>query len=440
MNATSVEALTQFGAGVDELLAPLHLAARMRLVWRLAWTVTEVHQACEQIIDEKIAALNTDQRGRRSWHAPTPDVTETGQLLRTVPCWPSETAWLAVVAVLLDTELGTRARRRYRRVAACTVLRTAQVLARFADSATGRGCSISIEETAAHADLSDDQVKNARSVLRWLGMFVDVQFGRHLTGLEIRAARAHHGGTQRAIASEIALTVPREHAALIPTRPHSTRPPRRTRSSSRPRVRCTPLTSCSSVKALELAKEPGNSKEDQTKQTQRRVKPSQPRTLALHRLVAGVLTRARGLDDVTDALHARSQPVPPSWRKHDTYQHEHHLGRICDVFSNAGIDPAVWSAAEITRRLDLHAQGQGWTWPTTIHNPAAYLRWRISQLDWSTPHSSPPTSPGQKSVDESTTSSTDPATAESRRAHYAAMAEACGWTTPHPERSAVASP
>ncbi|WP_461666645.1 hypothetical protein [Gordonia sputi] len=433
MSSTSVEAVTQFRACVDELLAPLPLAARTRMVWRLAWTVTEIHEAYAERITAAIADLNDEQRGRRSWHAPTPEVTESGQLLRTVPCWPSRRAWLAVVCALLADDVGNRARRRHHRVAASTVIRTAQILAQHADSATGRHCKVSIEAIARAAGLSVEQVKNARAVLRRLGMFVDVQFGRHLTGLEIRAARAHHGGTQRAMASEVALTVPREHASLIPPR-LCTPSGRRKRSTAQPRRQCTPLTSCGSEKSLELAQETGNSQEDQTKRTVRRRRSHpHPRPLALQRLVAGVLARARGLDDVTDALQSRAQPVPPSWRSEGTYQRERHLGRICDAFVAAGIDPDVWTAAAVTRRLDLHARSHGWTWPTAIHNPSAYLRWRLTQLEWTTP--APSRSDGCGIADQQTNANDLP-TAARRRDHLTAIAAACGWTPTRHERSA----
>lgn len=43
-----------------------------------------------------------------------------------------------------------------------------------------------------------------------------------------------------------------------------------------------------------------------------------------------------------------------------------HVGAICDALTGAGIDPAVWSAADITGALEADMRARGWCWPDRI--------------------------------------------------------------------------
>jgi hypothetical protein len=422
-------------AELRRLLAPLCAASKQRLLIAVCWTLTDWIETFRR---ECITYLNRGQRGPQSWHAPSDSRTEDGRLIGQIPCWINREHWLSVVAAILATERGRAARRSVRRVAEQTVLRVAEAHAVFADAATGRHCRASVESIAERAGVGTESVRNARQVLRSFDLLIDVSYGRHLSGIEIAAARAHHGGTQRAIASDISLSLPRGAAALVPV-PRSSVP----RSSA---PKCTPLSSFSSVKHLELAQDAGNSKVVRRTRTRERVTPRvRPRPLALQRLAAQVTSRCIGLDDVTDALGSSKDYVPPSCRKSDLSRGNRHLGNICDALAEAGIDPTRWSATQIVRRLNLQAHERGWTWPTTISNPGAYLRWRLNQLDWEdppaparpcrsqvAPASAIPTTPAGEQVNP-------PASDARRKAHYAAMAEACGWrrTVPRQEVSAV---
>jgi hypothetical protein len=68
-----------------------------------------------------------------------------------------------------------------------------------------------------------------------------------------------------------------------------------------------------------------------------------------------------------------------------------HVGHICDVLDQAGIDPARWTGRDIARELTTDTQTRGWVWPTQLTRPTAFLRWRLTHIDWS--HLSPPNAP-----------------------------------------------
>lgn len=435
---------SEFSGAVEGLLAPLNFVARHRLLGAIAWTLTEVDSA---VCEYQIALLNAEQHCATSWHLPTPDVTEEGRRLAMVPCWPSRRRWLEIVREVLGSERGRLARRRNQRVSEATVVAVAEAHADYAESRTGRHCTASLATLADHCGWAGtDRVKSGRRVLAELGLLVHVSFGRHLRAEEIRAARELHGGTQLAVASNVALTVPREYCTPV-TPPSAPRLIRSDRVSGGvpQRRRCTPLSSCGSSPALELAKEQGTSQE---RQENRRTKPTRrpagtsPRPIALQRLAAQVLARTQGLDPVSDALQS-----PPSLIRRKTAFHlrKQHIGSICDVLDTAGIDPHLWTAAQVCRRLDLHAHSTGLTWPDEITNPAAYLRWRLAQLDWSTPpHPAVTTRPHHRPTSSRSTTSPisqpptpAPASADQRRSRYALAAQLCGWTIPEPATTEV---
>lgn len=49
-----------------------------------------------------------------------------------------------------------------------------------------------------------------------------------------------------------------------------------------------------------------------------------------------------------------------------------HVGAICDALTGAGIDPAVWSAADITGALEADMRARGWCWPDRIERRGAF--------------------------------------------------------------------
>ncbi|MCZ4581537.1 hypothetical protein O4158_21095 [Gordonia amicalis] len=287
----------------------------------------------------------------------------------------------------------------------------------------------SLKTLAAKVGLSLDQIKDGRRVLRTLGLLVDVAYGQRLTAIEIMAARAHHGGTQLGVASQISLTMPKDAVAAAAAVTESAPAPDQSSQKMGPgRNRqpnsCPPLSRQGSSRAFSLSRSSTSSREKQTFPTK---KLARGRSLPIQKLAAGVVARCRGLDPDTDALASPRRIVPESWRRPD-FQRKHHLGRICDVLTDAGIDPSTWTPAAVVARLNEHGRNANLSWPNTIDNPAAYLRWRLGQIDWTTPDPAPAKTPR---ADENGHRSHRPAADSALRARaYQIAAAACGWNKP----------
>jgi len=67
-----------------------------------------------------------------------------------------------------------------------------------------------------------------------------------------------------------------------------------------------------------------------------------------------------------------------------------HIGAICDALSAVGIDPAHWSARQLTAALDTDMHATGQRWPDHIENPGAFLAHRLRRLHLT---ANPPTAP-----------------------------------------------
>lgn len=383
----------------------------------------------------QIAVLNADQRGRRTWHAPRPSTATDGRRVAALPCWPGPDAWVAAVrAALVDTEQGRAARRRHR-VALDRVVEFAQACASFAESRTGRHLTASMAKLTERAGLSSDQAVRSRRVLTAIGAQVQVSAGRHLRGIEILAARAHHGGTQRAIASEYSLTMPRvdrdtaqaEHGPVSNrTLEQTATPPGRRRSQPAPAATavCAPLSPLGVVPGSSL-EDPGfrknlTSANPTSTRRQRSYSRTAPRPLALQRLAGQLAVHVRGLD-----------------------QHGQHLGRICDVLATCGVDPQRWSARDVRNLLDHDGRTASLTWPNHLHDPAAYFAWRLRRIDWTQPSPTErdrdATAAARAELDELTGvhSRSAPASPETRAAARAAVAAALGpRRSPTPRRPA----
>lgn len=410
------------------LLEPLCLTARVSLAFAVTCRLLDAVETQQR---NEIEDLNAGQRGRRTWQRPTPERTTDGRAPAQVPCWTSREAWLKAVAVLLATAEGAAARRRHHRVAAATVMATATAHAHYAETRTGRHMTASLRTLAGKAGLSLDQIKDGRRVLRTLGLLVDVAYGQRLTGIEIMAARAHHGGTQLRVASQISLTMPKDAVAAVAVTEPTPAPDQTSQKTSKGRYQppkgCPPLSRQGSSRAFSLSKSSTFSRE-------KRASPSRNlthgRSLSLQKLAAGIVARCRGLDPDTDALASPRRVVPESWRRPD-FQRKHHLGRICDVLTDAGIDPSAWTPAAVVARLNDHGRNANLSWPNTIDNPAAYLRWRLGQIDWSTPSPAPAqTSRADEDGHQSPAAHRPAADSALRARAYKIAAAACGWNKP----------
>ncbi|MFI8977080.1 hypothetical protein ACIGO9_29655 [Nocardia asteroides] len=420
-------------------------------VWngRTAW-LSEVHQALTSDNTPTGGTVTTNTTATTSARGATTTPTTTATV-RTGGATPATTT---VTGVAPTTGGGVGVTRRHR-TSTATVTAVAQVLAEFACSRTGRRVSASTATIAARAGVSMVSVQRARRVLRDLGLAREMVRGRHLTRTERLAATAHHGGTQIAAGSLWHLTQPRPpiadpgtdlvaahrararrgRTAVSRRRPHRTAahrpgctaaPARRRAGASTPAASATtpptpapdpvvteagvppgcddlsctprvqdlsPVGSCSPTRAS--AHGPDT---DTTTLTAAVVGCScrrTPRPLALQQLAAALVSRCQGMDrgqwlPATPGTYVRL----PGW----------HIGQVCDVLVEAGIDPQRWSARAITDRLDRRTREQASSWPNRLTRPVAFLRHQLLSLDWSAPH--PPRAPRAAAVGQATRSST----------------------------------
>src|SRR6266568_3141708 len=150
---------------------------------------------------EVIERLNSTQRGQ-SWSLPVPE----GACAR-VPA-VSIKRWREALVEIVDTDAG-RAAARQRGTGIANVLECAPHFAGFAESDTGRGITAAVATMAARAGVTEERMRRALYVLRDVGLAKVMVTGRPLRGIEIAAARAHHGGHQHQAANVWALTLPR---------------------------------------------------------------------------------------------------------------------------------------------------------------------------------------------------------------------------------------
>jgi hypothetical protein len=332
-------------------------------------------------IEETTQQLNkaSDQRGS-SWALPV-EPTEQAR----VPVWTSRSEWLRQFRYHTNSSAGKAlcARRLIRPDKAYVV---AEAHAHFAESRTGRGVTASKSTIAARAKVSESAVNRARRVLIDLGMGVEHVRGRKLRTIEFLAAEAHHGGQQRRAASTWALSSPRSIVeSTPPTKSLKNRPSRAAERTSRHRNRNSrrcrfaaeyppSQVPSATVVADTLSRGGflscevlplGRTHQSASARTQpQSKKPSggygYPRPLQLQRAAAELVKHAPAL-------------APPG-----------HIGAVCDVLSRAGIDHTRWTGRDIARTLSRDTKERGWIWPTaaSLTSPLAYLKYRISGIDW----------------------------------------------------------
>lgn len=264
--------------------------------------------------------------GRRggSWR-PTPPSAS-------IPAWTSASSWLSSLAAALQTREGD-ARRRQLRIRLETALDVAAEDARAADSRTGRHVTTAHATVAAILGCSSKTVQRARLLVEALGYATTVTGGRYLTSTERAAAHLVHGGDQRRMASERALTLPRTSANV-----HL---PRRGDSSS--------TTSVSSgLPSDGVASRPPRRKNQ--KRNNQRTRPS----LAVQKLAAGL-----------------ARDVPWLARMH--------IGRLCHGLEVLKVDHDGWTSRDLLTVLDAYRRLHGWAGidPSHQRDPVALF---IAQL------------------------------------------------------------
>ena len=255
--------------------------------------------------------------------------------------WQSRGKWLAGTAAELACIRGRQLCRKWR-VSARTALLVARACARFADADTGRRVTASNETIGRiAAELADrsrpfchDVVSNARAVLAELELAVEVARGRYLTVDERFQAAVHHDGVQLRAASTWALTTPRRWYAKSYL-------PRRGPTGSK-----TPRRQCSPTHARKRASAPSG-------RSQRLKDRERPRQA--HIVAAQLVAAAQSLDN------------------------GRHLGSLVDVVAEL-VDCDRWTGRDLVAVLNQDARENPRDWPSTIQNPAGFLRHRLSRL------------------------------------------------------------
>jgi len=286
---------------------------------------------------------------RRSW-------IERAGACRGVPCWRSREAWLtdlrdwaqspALAAVCTAERVS---------ITATTLLAIAAVMAEHADHATGRHVAITRATIAERHGCHPNTVSTAWAVLRASGWAVEAQRGHGSPGTPSvgRRPSVYHLVPRRPTASTPAAPPPAELRGIEPLT-----------SPAAPNGHSAPVENCDlppSGGVCSLTPVGSNSpsaqsraKNSPSKRKSRRWR-AEPRPLVLQQLAARLANCCHGL---------RSG----------------HIGAICDAITAAGIDPTVWSAADIKQALEADMRRTGGTWPDQITNPGGFLASRLRKL------------------------------------------------------------
>ncbi len=237
-------------------------------------------------------------------------------------------------------------------------------MARSADHRTGRRVTVSRDVLAERAGVSVTVLKRARRVLSTLGMAKEMVRGRLLRTVERWAAEAHHGRRQTKATSVWALVSPRsaatrdtEHQLHDSTNRHRPQLGYPQSANRGPQSVGTSFSSCTSVRKYKTTRAQTRERRSSA------LREQEPRPLALQRAAGELLTHAPALKSLR------------------------HTGAVCDAISAHYVDVTRWTGRDIARALSEDTKRRGWIWPDagTLHNPIAFLRWRLARIDWSGP-------------------------------------------------------
>ena len=333
-----------------------------------------VSAAVERVNQVERLNAESQQRGR-SWSLPV----DPGRQAST-PAWTGRAAWQHQVREMLNSSTGREVCRRFR-VSTEFVFAVAVTMASFAERSTGRRVCASRDKIAHRSGVSVSVVKRARRALQTFSVAREMVRGRYLTADESHAAESHHGRIQRRAASVWALTSPKSLVIAARRAAKSlSKTVRRSKEAARSRypqlgVRG-PLSPSRGFKFLSLVREL-SPKRAQTRAGKHSRNPKtlaqQPRPIDLQRTAAELVSYAPAFESAG------------------------HIGAICDVLANVGVDVNRWRGRDIAAELTRDTQQRGWIWPERIERPVGYLRWRLTQIDWNRPS---PSEMAQKAAQE----------------------------------------
>ncbi|WP_120284490.1 hypothetical protein [Rhodococcus rhodochrous] len=316
-----------------------------------------------------------------------------------VPTWHSRRYWLTLCEwIVTHTERGRAALTRHG-IAAQTFLRVCAAHAHYAESATGRHVCAALATLATKDELSIDQLKRGRRALKTLDLGVELARGKKLNATEREAAaRLHshvHGQLparpQIGAASVWALSAP---AWAVETMPAPRTPPKRprrrprrrpTHSAKRPRTamirplspahRNSPSSAPQSPSgSLSLCLSARKDHQARARAAEQNSASTTSRPLALQRAAAQLVDRVPALRTIVGIDEA-------------TGRRRGHIGSVCDLLLDAGIDTDRWTGTDIAHALNHHGTTRGWTWPTAdaMTTPLRLVAYRLSRLDWTGP-------------------------------------------------------
>ncbi len=411
-------------------------------------TDTEVEPAAAEDdtkVDELIAAMNAPQRGA-SWRPPSrcplkrsKDAAKQLDAAGWPPLtWTTASGWRHQVRSFFTTEEGEalRTANPNEKIALDRFLQIAFTMASCAETSTGRGCTAAYVTIARRAGEtgSDRACRNAvrrtYKLLEAAGFALLITEGRnYLTKLEREAAKAYHGHDQTQVARTIAFVSPPEMVAIFgngtTARRHSMRTRRRhttapksarrlpasapttpapqpdaQRQGESATITDTGLTaptcggtlsplgdkSSSSLVRDESPNAPAGRARGDRSRTQ--ASPTAPRSLALQRLGAALIHPVDGIFGLRGQF--AQQPGLP--------QPGTHVGHVCKLLEDVGIDPTRWTAKDIIQRLDDAAARRGATMAIVdATDRLRYLAWCMKRIDWTGPS---PSEIRRKAADE----------------------------------------
>lgn len=338
-----------------------------------------------------VAFLNQDQRGR-SWSPPTVlpvrvkdfDEVATDKLRSAlealerprspVVVWNGSRRWCrAALRALRGLSIGVN------RVLLGAIVRA---IASFAESRTGRCVTAGFEAIARRAKLPAPASGAARKMLQRvygalqeIGAAVKLTIARRLTPIEQLAAQEHHGGTQKAVSHRLDLVMPggwdRETAAT------GVEDGARETAAASAQVGESVHLSVGSyyrsfasvgLKYSSVRKRPRaqSSSERKARRARRAPRPD----LATQRLAAELVAPGTG---PLQGLHRAYGP-----------DGDRHIGELCSLLLEVGVDPARWSARDLGEVLCQAFKREGRTWIVPDH-PRSYLRYWLKKIDFTAP-------------------------------------------------------
>lgn len=274
------------------------------------------------------SARGEARKALREW------IERAGEAPPELPMWTSRDGWLDEVSGWLATDEGLAECAR-RHIKPERVLRAAITMAAHADHATGRNCAATNSTVAAGAGCANRTVTTVRSVLSASGLAVEAHRG---TGSATASGYGRRPSIWHLVSRPQPVQKPAVGGAVCDLPP------------SRRDRRVTPVRSQSPS-----ARRARRSNSHPPKSSPKRGRRCAPRPLHVQLLAAGVVDGSRGLD-------------------------QGHIGRICDVLIDSGLDLAAWTAKTLLAALNADMKTRGWDWPNHIENPASFLRSRLALL------------------------------------------------------------